>query len=246
MTKLVPDGSSLAYSTYLGGTRDDFASGLAVNHSGEVNVVGYTMSADFPGQSQPGIIVAKLNSAGSDLLSSILIQSAVFNSGHGITVDSTGDGYITGAQNVPSDLYVAKISDDGSTPLPPPTATAVPPTPTPAPPTATPQPSGSNIHLGDLDGSSDWIFRKKFWQASVTIAVHDDSHNPVQGAVVSGSWSNGFSGSAQCTTGCIGRRDRRAVFTASSVAHPSFTYTSAPNHDPDGDSNGSAIIVTRP
>ncbi|MBX7216475.1 MAG: PKD domain-containing protein [Candidatus Kapabacteria bacterium] len=46
--KMTPDGRSLVYSTYLGGSRQDEASSINVNSSGEAYVVGYTFSRDFP------------------------------------------------------------------------------------------------------------------------------------------------------------------------------------------------------
>ena len=187
---------------------------------------------------------------------SVIIDSAVANGSNGITLDNVGDVYITAAQNAPSDLYVAKISESGQ-PSPSPTNTSVPPTPTntPVPPTPTPAPNAS-IQAGDLDGSSAWIYRRWYWQASVAITVHAANHNPVSGATVSGTWSNGYSGSSQCTTGSNGscrvttgniwRSTNRAKFSVSSVKYPSSTYAPAANHDPDGDSNGVNITVNKP
>ena len=36
------------------------------------------------------------------------------------------------------------------------------------------------------------------------------------------------------------------TFTVVNVTHATFTYKSADNHDPDGDSNGTAITLSRP
>jgi hypothetical protein len=254
VTKIVPDGSSLAYSTYLGGGLDDYATGIALNESGEVYFAGYTNSTDFPGVTRTGpgadITVAKMNASGSDLLYTVIISSAVANGSNGITLSQNGDIYITAGQNAPSDLYVARISESGAPPPPPPT-----PTFTPAPPTPTPAPT-SSLHVGDLDGNSTWVFRNRYWQASVTITVHDANHNPLSGTTVSGAWSSGYSGSAQCTTdstgrctistGAILRKTAHATFTVNGVAYASFTYTPAGNHDPDNDSNGTRIVVSRP
>ena len=47
--KLSPDASTLIYSTYLGGSGDDWAAGgLEVDGSGNVYVPGFTSSVDFP------------------------------------------------------------------------------------------------------------------------------------------------------------------------------------------------------
>lgn len=254
VTKFAPDGSSLAYSTFVAGSDEDDASAVAINDAGEAYVVGYTSSTDFPGRNSTelgaDIVVVKLNAGGSDLLHTVVIDSAVANAGHGITVDDAGDVIVTGAQNAPSDFYVAKISDDGSAP-PPPT-----PTSTPVPPTPTPPAGDSTTHTGDLDGSSAWVYRRWFWRATVTITVHDGNHDPVAGATVNGSWSGGDSGSAQCTTGSDGscvvstgniwRRGGNATLTVNDVTHSSFTYTPADDHDSDGDSDGVSITVSRP
>jgi len=72
VAKLSPAGDSLVYSTYLGGSGDDRAFGIAVDASGAAIVTGWTYSADFPtvaaAQSVPGgwrdAFVAKLESLG--------------------------------------------------------------------------------------------------------------------------------------------------------------------------------------
>jgi hypothetical protein len=46
--KLNPSGSSLVYSTYLGGSSPDYASGIAVDATGNAFVVGQTGSGNFP------------------------------------------------------------------------------------------------------------------------------------------------------------------------------------------------------
>ncbi|MBI4637856.1 MAG: SBBP repeat-containing protein [Candidatus Rokubacteria bacterium] len=48
VTKLDPTGAAFVYSTYLGGTGDDEAFGLAVDGSGNTYVAGFTDSTDFP------------------------------------------------------------------------------------------------------------------------------------------------------------------------------------------------------
>lgn len=132
------------------------------------------------------------------------------------------------------------------------TATTVPPTATP---TATPAP-GSTMHVGDLDGVGTNTSSTR-WKADVTITVHDASHNPVSGVSVSGSWSAGATGTANCTTAANGtctvsktnlarNRVSSVTFTVNSLSKTGFTYQSSANHDPDGDSNGTTIKVNRP
>ena len=48
LSKISPDGSSLLYSTYLGGSADEVVSSLAVDSTGSSLVAGYTTSTDFP------------------------------------------------------------------------------------------------------------------------------------------------------------------------------------------------------
>lgn len=131
-----------------------------------------------------------------------------------------------------------------------------PPTPTPAPtPTPTPPPSAGTMHVGDLDGSGSNI-NNRFWRASITITVHDSSHNPLANAKVTGSWSGGPTGASSCTTSSSGQctvtknlsRNAypSATFSVTNVTLSGYTYDSSANHDPDGDSNGISITVYRP
>ena len=48
LTRVSADGSTLVYSTYLGGSTLDQPTGIALDGTGEAYVAGYTMSANFP------------------------------------------------------------------------------------------------------------------------------------------------------------------------------------------------------
>ena len=110
------------------------------------------------------------------------------------------------------------------------------------------------IHVGDLDNTSTRSGTR--WSARVTITVHDASHQPISGATVSGTWSNGTTGSASCTTGANGQCTvtksnlRTSVpsvkLTVTNVAANGRSYSSTINHDPEADSTGTAITVNRP
>ena len=45
VTKLSADGSSLIYSTYIGGSDNDYPGGLAIDSAGNAYVTGQTYSA---------------------------------------------------------------------------------------------------------------------------------------------------------------------------------------------------------
>ena len=54
VAKLEPSGTSLAYSTYLGGNSFDFGMGIAVDSAYNAYVVGGTDSLDFPTDANTG------------------------------------------------------------------------------------------------------------------------------------------------------------------------------------------------
>jgi len=211
VTKFAPDGSSLAYSTYLGGDKDDNGKGIAINEAGEVYVVGESYSTVFPGvppRTELGyyIVLAKLNASGSDLVYAVGIDSQVANAGHGIALDNAGDVYITGAQNVPEELYVAKFTEGGVLPLPTPTSTALPPTPTatavPPTPTSTPDTNQNEIHV-----QAQSVTRQQWWRyyrGVDTILITDQNNQPVAGVTVTVSYTGPNKGQVSGVTGVDG------------------------------------------
>ncbi|MDQ3007031.1 MAG: Ig-like domain-containing protein [Chloroflexota bacterium] len=120
--------------------------------------------------------------------------------------------------------------------------------------TRTPTATLTIMHIGDLDATN--TSQNNRWTAIVTITMHDANHNPLANATVTGTWSNGASGTASCVTGSNGQctvnksdlsKGRSSVtFTINNVTRSNFSYASASNHDPDGGSNGTRIIVARP
>ena len=48
VAKISPDGSTLLWATFLGGSSGDVAAAIAVDGQGDVYVGGWTASADFP------------------------------------------------------------------------------------------------------------------------------------------------------------------------------------------------------
>jgi Beta-propeller repeat len=138
VTKLNPTGSALVFSTYIGGTGDDYGTGIGIDSNLNVYVVGQTNSGDFPMQNatQPifggyyDAFVAKLNPAGSSLIYSTYLGGDDWEAGFAIAVDAPGNAYVTGltgSSHFPTtpgafqityggngDAFVAKINPSGS------------------------------------------------------------------------------------------------------------------------------------
>jgi MBG domain (YGX type)/Beta-propeller repeat/Bacterial Ig-like domain (group 3) len=106
VTKFSPAGDTLVYSTYLGGTADDYGQGIAVDSSGAAYVTGYTTSTDFPtvdplylySSSYEDVIVAAINPAGSALVYSTYLGGASNRDyGYAIAASPSGTVYVTGS-----------------------------------------------------------------------------------------------------------------------------------------------------
>ncbi len=139
VAKLDPTGSSLVYSTYLGGSGNDEGLGVAVDASGNAYVTGYTQSSNFPtasplqGANAGGsdVFVAKLNAAGSALVYSTYLGGSGDDTGRRIALDGSGNAYLVGDtsslnfptaapfqplnQGGPFDAFVVKLNPTGST-----------------------------------------------------------------------------------------------------------------------------------
>ncbi|HLI30507.1 MAG TPA: SBBP repeat-containing protein, partial [Terriglobia bacterium] len=138
VTELSPDGSSLLYSTFLGGSGSDSGQAIAVDSAGEAYVAGFTFSTDFPVQSplqsssggSSDAFIAKLNASGSALVYSTYLGGNGEDKGLGIAVDASGEAYVTGSTqsiNFPvssgayqttlggsTNAFVAKLSANGA------------------------------------------------------------------------------------------------------------------------------------
>jgi PKD repeat protein len=111
----------------------------------------------------------------------------------------------------------------------------------------------TGMHVGDLDRASTST-SQQMWTATVTITIHDSNHGLVANAVVSNSWNDGSTGS--CTTNASGqcavsksgmlKKTGSVSFTVTNVARAMFVYKPADNHDPDGESNGTSVTVSKP
>jgi hypothetical protein len=98
----------LVWSTYLGGSSEDYAYALAVDSSGNVYLTGNTGSTDFPTVNPIygtkgydwDVFVTKINAAGTAIVYSTYLSANGWNEqGKGIAVDSSGNAYVTGVTN---------------------------------------------------------------------------------------------------------------------------------------------------
>jgi hypothetical protein len=139
VTRFATTGSTLVYSTYLGGATTEDGRAIAVDGSGNAYVAGSTASINFPiaaafQAAQGGVedaFVTKLNSAGSagGLVYSTYLGGSGIDGGYGIALDTTSNAYVTGiaaSTNFPTaspyqaanagsdDAFVTKLNSAGS------------------------------------------------------------------------------------------------------------------------------------
>ncbi len=136
--KLSPNGSSVIFSTYIGGRNPgDKGSGIAVDKAGNIYFAGETNSTSFPtvNAAQPtfrgnvDVFIAKFNIEGNTLLYSTYLGGSFFDAAFGIAVDRFDNAYVTGrteSANFPTknpmqaalrgqrDAFVAKFTPDGA------------------------------------------------------------------------------------------------------------------------------------
>jgi len=143
VTKLTVAGDGLVYSTYLGGTENDYGNGIAVYTDASQNhfavVTGRTYSSGFPhtpGAFQGSLhgtndaFVTELNPDATGLVFSTFLGGDNDDRGNAIAVDSDGFPYVTGTTNSGTfpttpgvvqpnpgggdDAFVTKLQADGS------------------------------------------------------------------------------------------------------------------------------------
>ncbi|MGH9611660.1 MAG: SBBP repeat-containing protein, partial [Bryobacteraceae bacterium] len=135
--KLSPS-NAIMYATYLGGTGDDRANGIAVDGSGYAYVTGYTRSYDFPVVTPfrgylagtQNAFVAKLSPSGTALAYSTYLGGGGSDMANAIQVDASGSAYVAGqttSTNFPvvnayqstnqgiQDAFVTKLNPGGNT-----------------------------------------------------------------------------------------------------------------------------------
>jgi hypothetical protein len=134
-----PAGGNLLFCTYLGGSADDRAFGVAVDATNNTYITGQTSSTNFPVlnavqtklKGTRDAFVAKLNPAGNALVYSTYLGGTGVDLANAITVDTSNSAVIAGdttSTNLPvttgayqralagaQDVFVAKLSPTGNT-----------------------------------------------------------------------------------------------------------------------------------
>jgi len=115
VAKFGPAGTNLIYSTFLGGTNNDQAFGIAVDAAGNAYVTGGATSPNFPNTATnvPGLFnnltnnqggfrittnafLAKLDPMGTNLIYSAVFGGFVEDVGYGVAVDPAGEAFVAG------------------------------------------------------------------------------------------------------------------------------------------------------
>ena len=141
VAKLNSTGSALVYSTYLGGSDEDFAGSIRVLN-GNAYVSGFSGSTDFPTtagayktqlEGQGSSFVAQLNSTGKALVFSTFVGEVdLQDAAPALALDSNGNSYLLGdtlssnypvsagsfhtplESNLNSNLYITKLNPTGT------------------------------------------------------------------------------------------------------------------------------------
>src|SRR5271157_2927440 len=96
----------LVYATYFGGSGDDSPQAIAVDPSGNAYITGYTVSADFPVNTQTAnnalhgsedVFVTKIDPTGQKVIYSVLLGGNLADEAYAIAADAAGNAYVAGA-----------------------------------------------------------------------------------------------------------------------------------------------------
>src|SRR5205814_1273329 len=114
----------LLYAGYIGGIRDDYGHGIAVDSVGNAYITGNTSSteATFPVTGGPDLtfnggfyddaFVAKVRADGTALLYAGYIGGSGGDQGSGIAVDAAGNTYVTGFTDSSEATFPVTVGPD--------------------------------------------------------------------------------------------------------------------------------------
>lgn len=137
VTKINPEGSSIIYSTFIGGSEDDEGNDIAVTSDGKATIAGVSDSSNFPTANAPqsnnrGVddaFILQLNSSGNGLVFSTYLGGGGMDEADSIALDNQGNVYVTGytaSANFPThqawdstfngatDAFVTKLNPSGT------------------------------------------------------------------------------------------------------------------------------------
>jgi uncharacterized protein (TIGR03437 family) len=138
VVKFAPNGQSILYYAYVGGSADSYVNSIAIDSSGNSYITGQTSANDFPLKNAPqttygggfsDAFVAKISSDGRSILYSTYLGGAGNDVGNTISVDSSGRAYVGGytnskdfpthnalqAQSMGASGFLTRLSADGKT-----------------------------------------------------------------------------------------------------------------------------------
>ena len=142
ITKVNAAGTAIAFSSYIGGTRQDSVNAVAVDAFGSVHMTGQTRSSNFPvvspfqptkgGNQLNDAFVARVAATGRFLMYSSYLGGSATDVGTGIAVDSAGTAFVSGysdSNNFPTtanafeptqvgveDAFLTRVFEPGDTP----------------------------------------------------------------------------------------------------------------------------------
>ncbi|MGB8690085.1 MAG: SBBP repeat-containing protein, partial [Microcoleus sp.] len=103
VTKINPEGTALVYSTYIGGSGNEYGFGIAVDNQGNAYLTGQvdpgfpTTTGSFQATATTyNAAATKLNAAGNSLVYSTFLGGSGTALGTSIAVDNQGNAYVTG------------------------------------------------------------------------------------------------------------------------------------------------------
>lgn len=139
VTKLNPNGSGVVYSTYIGGSLDDFGYAITLDNTGDAYITGTTSSANYPTttgavqslrRGTTDAFVTRLSANGAALVYSTYLGGDANEEGFGIALDVNRNAHVTGVTSSnnfsvttgamqanlagPTDAFVTKLNSSGS------------------------------------------------------------------------------------------------------------------------------------